>query len=108
MSQVAKLELKVFNAASLSGTYQNFGAVLANPAYQIVLSNESDVGVLITTLTADDIRLTPGQILPLKGAYPVGDNTEGYFILKNGTQLKIKQVTAAGTGFIIANILTVD
>jgi hypothetical protein len=107
MAPFAKFELKVFSAASLTGSYQDFGLPLEDPAYEVVLSNESDVGCIITTNTADDIRLTPGQILPLRGAYPRGDNTDGYFILRKGTQLQIKQATAAGTGSIIANVLTV-
>jgi hypothetical protein len=107
MALFAGLELKVFNAASLSGSFQNLGAVLANPCYQAVLSNESDVGVIITTDgSTSQIQLSPGQILPLSYYSRHNTLTEGAYVLKKGTQLQIKQVTAAGTGSIIVNILT--
>lgn len=107
MSLLAGLELKEFDAASLTGSFQNFGAILANPGYYVVLSNESNVGVYITTDgTTNQIRLSPGQILPLTFYSRHNTLTEGAYVLKKGTQLQIKQVTAAGVGAIIANVLT--
>jgi len=107
MALNAGFELKEFNAASLSGSYQNFGTVLLNPCYDAVISNESDVGVYITIDgTNNTFRLSPGQILPLKNYSLHFSNTQAAYLLKKGVQLQIKQVTAAGTGAIIANILT--
>lgn len=107
MALFAGLELKEFNAASLTGSFQNFGTALSNPCYYIVISNESDVGVYISIDgTNNTIRLSPGQILPLTYFSRHNAYTEGAYVLKKGTQLSIKQVTAAGTGAIIANILT--
>ena len=65
------------------------------------------VSVLITSDgSTDQIRLSPGQILPLK-FYDRSDTvTAAGYVFRKGTQLKIKQVTAAGTGDIIVNILT--
>lgn len=107
MALAAGFELKEFNAASLTGSFQNLGTALLNPCYDAVLSNESDVGVYISIDgTTNIIRLSPGQILPLKNYSRHFDNTEAAYLFKKGTQLQIKQVTAAGTGAIIVNILT--
>lgn len=107
MALFAGLELKEFNAASLTGSYQNLGSALGAPCYRVVLSNESDVGVYISTDgSSDDIRLSPGQILPLTYFSKHNNYNEGSYVFKKGTQLQIKQVTAAGTGTIIVNIQT--
>jgi|GEM_PF-5920409 len=107
MALFAGFELKEFNAASLTGSFQNFGTALANPCYDAVISNESDVGVYISIDGINNIiRLSPGQILDLKNYSRHFDNTKAAYVFKKGVQLSIKQVTAAGTGAIIANILT--
>ena len=107
MALSAGLELKEFNAASLNGSFQNLGTVLSNPCYEAVISNESDVGVYITSDgTTNQIRLSPGQILPLSYYSRHNTLTEGAYVFKKGTQLQIKQVTAPGTGAIIVNVLT--
>lgn len=108
MALFCGLELKEFNAASLTGSYQNLGTALSNPAYQVTISNESDVGVYISTDggSTNDIRLSAGQILLLTYYSRHNDDTKGAYVLKKSTQLKIKQVTAAGTGAIIVNVQT--
>lgn len=107
MSLLAGLELKEFNAASLSGSFQNLGSTLDNPAYQVVFSNESNVGVYITTDgSTNQIRLSAGQILSLSYYSRHNTYTEAAYVLEKGTQLQIKQVTGSGTGAIIVNVLT--
>lgn len=107
MSLASGLELKEFNAASLTGSYQNLGTAILNPAYSMVLSNESDVGVYISLNgSTNDIRLSAGQILPLTAYSKHNNLLQGSYICKSGVQLQIKQVTGAGTGVIIVNILT--
>lgn len=107
MSLVAGFELKEFNAASLSGVFQNLGTALTNPCYEAVISNESDVGCYISIDgTTNTFRLSPGQILPVKNYSRHFTNTEAAIVFTKGTQLRIKQVTAAGTGAIIVNIYT--
>ena len=107
MALAAGFELKEFNAASLTGLFQNFGTALLDPCYDAVISNESDVGCYISIDGVNNIiRLSPGQILDLKNYSRHFDNTEAAYVFKKGVQLRIKQVTAAGTGAIIANILT--
>lgn len=107
MALFAGLELKEFNAASLTGAYQDLGSVLSNPCYRAVISNESDVGVYVTSDgTTDQIRLSPGQILVLTFNSKHNNYNEGSYVFKKGTQLEIKQVTAPGTGAIIVNVQT--
>lgn len=107
MSLIAGLELKEFDSATLSGSYQNLGTALANGSYRMVLSNESTVGVYITTDGAtNQIRLSPSQILVLDSYTRHNTATKAAYILKKGTQLQIKQVTSTGTGSIIVNVLT--
>jgi len=107
MSLLAGFELKEFNAASLSGTFQNLGTATLNPCYEAVISNESDVGCYISVDgTNNTFRLSPGQILPVKSYSRHFDNTEAAIVFKKGLQLRIKQVTAAGTGAIIVNLYT--
>ena len=107
MALFAGFELKEFNAATLTALYQNFGTALINPCYYAVLSNESNVGVYISIDgTTDTFRLSPGQILVLNSYTRHNTLTEAAYVFKNLTQLRIKQVTAAGVGAIIVNILT--
>ena len=66
MSLLSKCELRVFDSASISGSWQTFGAVIGDPAYQVVVSNESDVSVQIGIDNSTAIiRVSPGQVLPL-------------------------------------------
>lgn len=107
MSLLAKFELKTFDSAALNGTYQNIGSVTANPCYYAVLSNESNVGVLISIDGVNPIiRLSAGQILPLNAYTRHTTELLGCYLFKIGTQFSIKQVTAPGVGSIILNILT--
>lgn len=108
MTLFTAYELKEFNSASLTGVYQNFGTALSLPSYAIDITNSSTVDVYITTDgTTNDIRVQAGKSLQFFGAIPYNNLPEGVFVLKKGTQLMIKQVTAPGAGFIVANISTV-
>jgi len=107
MTLLSGFELKEFDSASLTGAYQNLGSVLANPAYSVYINNKSNVDVYISTDgSTDDIRVATGKELPL--TYFSRHNTllKGSCIFKKGQQLHIKQVTGAGAGDIIVNILT--
>lgn len=109
MTLLAQFELKTFDSASLDGTYQNLGSVTANPCYYAVLSNESNVGVLISIDGVNPIiRLSAGQILPLHSYSRHNSELLGSYLFKKGIQFTIKQVTAPGVGDIILNILTTD
>lgn len=107
MTLLSTFELKEFDSASLTGSYQNFGSALSNPAYYAYITNSSDVDVYLTTDgTTDQLRIDSGTSVPI--TYFSWHNTaiKGSFIFAEGVQIQIKQVTATGTGFISANIVT--
>lgn len=109
MSQYASFELKEFNAASLTGAYQNFGTALSDPCYEMIIFNTSDVDVYVSKDgTNDTWRIPSGSNLPVRPSNKIDSLNRSSFILKVGDQLEIKQVTAAGTGNIIANLNMVD
>lgn len=96
-----------FDATSLTGSYQDVGAVLASAAYGFIIYNTSDVDVQISF----DDGSTNGPIIPAGGTF--GDDREpwdgrtedGRFCLPEGAQIQVKQVTGAGSdGDIIVNI----
>jgi len=97
-------EIKEFNAASLTAGYQVFGAVLSNPCYGGVIVNESDVAVYISVDgTTNNFRVGADKIFHLTSLPRHSTLVLGEYLLKKGTQLYIKQATAAGTGIIVFN-----
>lgn len=107
MSKFASFELKEFDSASLTAAFQTFGTALSNPAYHLEIDNTSDVDVYISIDGSNNTwRIAAGAILPIPSYQRHNTLNEASYVLKSGTQLQIKQVTAAGTGFIIANIYT--
>lgn len=108
MSRIFEIELKEFDATSLSGTYQNLGSALSNPGVKVQFFNTSDVDCYIT------IDGTNAAFrIPASGALTFDENTvranadSPEYYLASGTQLKVKQVSGAGSdGDIIAHIVT--
>ena len=97
-------EIKEFNAASLTAGYQVFGTVLSNPCYAATLVNESDVAVYVSVDgTTNNFRIGAGKVFPLTTLPRHSTLVLGEYLLKAGTQLYIKQATAAGTGIIVFN-----
>ena len=108
MSYLSSFELKEFNAASLTGAYQNLGSALSSSCYGMVIYNDSDVDVYISTDgSTDQIRIPNGEKYEMHAYNRHFSNTQAAFLLKTGAQLYIKQVTAAGTGAISVNLATV-
>ena len=107
MSQYSNFELKEFNTASLTSGFQNLGAALSNAAKFVHVFNTSTVDAYITNDNSTNIiRIPAGKDLPLS-PYPFyGNDKESSFIFPKGTQLKVKQVTAAAAGAIVVHILT--
>jgi len=109
MSRILNIiETKVFDATTLSGTAQNFGSALNNPAIKIVLQNTSDVDADVTVnADSDDVRIVAGGSLTLDEAtYQVNNLSASYYI-PEGFQMQITQVTGAGaSGSIIAHVVT--
>lgn len=107
MAEFYRFELKEFNAASLNGTFQNLGSALSNAARYVHIWNTSDVDVYITANgTTNDFRVPSNGDLPIPSYTQHNTLNEASFVFKKGTQLQIKQVTAAGTGVIIVHIFT--
>lgn len=107
MALTAGFVLKVFDAASITNAYQDFGTPVSHPAYHMTITNTSDVGVYISTDgTTNDILVPAGVSLVFVAQRPWNPTPNAVYILQKNKQLYIKQVTAAGTGSIIANILT--
>ena len=107
MSFESHLELKEFDGASLTRVYQNLGSALSNPCYYAYLINDSDVDVYISKDgSTNHIRLPSGVQIPLTYYSRHNSLIQGSYLFSSGTQLSIKQVTTAGTGFITINLQT--
>jgi hypothetical protein len=98
------VELKEFNSASLSGTYQNFGSVLGNAALKLQLINASTVAAYVTDGTS--VWYVPASTtITFDEVGPASDVGDAKYYAAKGAQLQIKQVTTAGTGTIIAHVV---
>jgi len=107
MALFTYFELKEFNSATLTGAYQNLGSALTRPCYACNIYNGSDVDVYISTDgSTDDLRVASGESLSLAARAAWDIPRDGVILFKKATQLEIKQVTAAGTGTIVVNLLT--
>lgn len=109
MALFTYFELKEFNSASLTGSFQNFGTPLSRPAYAVHINNSSGVDAYVSIDgTNNSIRVPANSDYDLKANDAFYNKyTEGSILFKAGTQLQIKQVTAGGTGTFVFNILTV-
>lgn len=104
---VMKRALRTFDTSTLTANFQDLGAVIPFAVSKGALINPSDVDVLITDGSdQDDIRV------PANGTVNVGELVSSYgqqrstgVLFPANTQLQIKQVTAAGTGTVILNLL---
>jgi len=108
MSRILPIELKEFDATTITGTYQNLGTALSNPAIKIEVFNTSDEDVYISKDGTTNYLRIPGYgtlTLDESTLYFRGIDQEYYF--SKGTQLKIKQVSNPGTlGDIIVHVVT--
>ncbi len=105
MAQFYSFELKEFDAANLTGSFQNLGTSLSNPARYVHINNGSDVDVYITNDGSNNLfRVPAGQPLPMPASRDKRD--EGAFIFSSQDQLQIKQTTGTGTGFIAVHIFS--
>ena len=101
------LELKEFSTFFLTGAYQNLGSVLSNPCYEVVFSNESNVGAYISIDgTTNNFRVGAGKIFKIasysrRNNWPVSE-----YLFKRGTQFQIKRTTTNGSGYMVLNLLT--
>lgn len=107
MAEFTRFELKEFDTATLTGSFQNLGTVLANAANYAEFINTSTVDAYITIDgTTNAFRIPAGKSVPLPSYPQHNANNDSAFVLRKGTQLKVKQVTAAAAGALIAHIFT--
>lgn len=108
MSELLAVEKFKFDSASLTGTLQNFGTALANPGLKMSIMNDSTVACIIQNSNATvNIEVPSKGSVTLDEVYMKNNNVESKYYLAKGDQLEIVQVTAAGTGNIIAHIVEV-
>ena len=102
------IELKEFNSTSLSGTYQDFGSALANPAFKFQVFNSGTTDAYISKDGSTNwLRIPASGSLTLDESTLVFPGEDQAFYLPRGTQLKVKQVTAPGaSGAIISHVVT--
>ncbi len=108
MSRILPIELKEIVSSTLTGTYQNFGTALANPAIKIQAFNTSDQDAYLTfNGTTNNMRIPAGGSITLDESTLYFRGVDQEYYLPRGTQLQIKQVTAPGTlGAIICHVVT--
>lgn len=105
MTQYANLEIREFDTSTLSGSFQNVGAVLSNGAKFVYIFNTSTVDVYLTTDNSTNmIRIPASKDMPIIPFPFYGRQIESAFIFPNKTQLKAKQVTGAAAGALIVNL----
>lgn len=99
---------RTFDATSLTGSYQDVGAVMASAVLGFVIYNTSDVEFQISF----DDGVTNGPIVPAGGVFSASrfeqmrNLEDASFMLENGAQIQVKQVTGAGSGGdVIINII---
>ena len=103
-SNLMKVVLLEFDTASLSGSFQNFGAALTGPALKIQFYNTSTVQVYITDGTSN-------WRIPASGSFMLEESRQDdrvsapKYVCANAAQLQVKQVTAAAAGAVIAHVV---
>lgn len=104
MSDVGQVHLREFDSASLTGSNQNLGAVIAKPVLGFQAVNNSDVEAYITD-GVSNYRIPPG-VISIGQVDPFNVKVSGKVIAPANTQYEIRQVTGAGTGGIWLHIVT--
>lgn len=101
-------ELKEFDATTLDGTYQNFGAALSHPAAKVQFLNTADVDIYVSADGATNKwRIPAGASITFDESTLRISNKDQEYYLRTGAQLSVTQVTGPGTtGNIIAHVVT--
>lgn len=106
MSNLLAIEKFKFDASNLTGSPQDFGTAIKKPALKVSFFNDSDVAVIITVENADvTIEIPSKGTATFDEVYPRNHNVGSKYYMADGEQLQIVQVTASGTGNIIAHIV---
>lgn len=111
MGQLLSLTTFRFAASSLSGTAQDFGTVLANPAMKISFMNTSDVSAYLRLegSAANLMEIPAGGSITFDETTDTRRKNDYEYYFARGAQLQLIQVTGAGSGgYIIANLVLRD
>lgn len=99
---------RTFDATSLSGSYQDVGAVMGSAVYGFTIYNTSDVDCQISF----DDGTTNGPIVPAGGSFSDSvynhpfRSEDASYVIASGAQIQVKQVSGAGSsGDIYVNIM---
>ncbi|MDC7243657.1 MAG: hypothetical protein PQJ44_06950 [Sphaerochaetaceae bacterium] len=94
----------------MTGSPQSIGAVIPFITTKVTLINTSNVDVLVGDgSTDDDIRIPAnGSVSIAEGQQSFNNRTTNAVVFLKNTQLDITQVSGAGTGTIIINLLGID
>lgn len=99
---------RTFDATSLSGSYQDVGGVMASGVIGFTIYNTSDADAQVSFNDGS----TNGPIIPAASSFSserfeqLKNKETGTYVIPEGAQIQVKQVTGAGTGGdIIVNII---
>ena len=109
MSRILNIELKEFQTNGLDGTYKVFGTALSNPAIKVNFFNTSAVDAYVSKDNATNwVRIPAGAALTLDESTLYFRGVDQEYYLPRGTQLRVKQQTAAGAAgtWLIAHVIT--
>lgn len=108
MTQLLQLRTFRFDATSLSGTAQDFGSALGNPALKISFSNTSDVAAYLRLegSTTNLIEIPAAGTVTFDETTDTRRQNDNEYYFAKSAQLQLIQVTGAGaSGHIIANLV---
>ena len=99
---------RTFAMTGLTGSYQDVGGVMGSAVVGFIMYNTSDVDCQISF----DDGTTNGPIIPSGGTLDSSRFNQLYrkedssYVIANGAQIQVKQVTGAGaSGNLIVNIV---
>lgn len=97
--------LRTFDAAAITGNFQDVGDPIPFPTMKVTFINTSGVDVLITDQSSEeDIRIPANGTMSIgEGRVKINYDNNSVVFDKNA-QLQIKQVTGAGVGTIIIQL----
>jgi len=104
------MELREFDATTLDGTNQSFGAVLSNPAIKISVFNtgNTDVYMNYSGTVSLSMRIPAGGTITFDESTLYFRGIDQEYYLPKGAQLTLTQVTGPSTngGAIIGHFVT--
>lgn len=106
MSNLLAIEKFKFDSSNLTGSAQDFGTEILNPGLKIGILNDSDVACIVTVENAPiSIEVPSKATVTFDEVFPKNETVGSKYYMAKGEQLQIVQVTAAGTGNIIAHVV---